>query len=225
MEGVESLPVEIAEMLERGATVVTGNQRTARALRRGWDRRNRRLGLASWVPATVLAWDSWVAALWRGLVIEGHTTRLLLNPTQEHAVWRTILETDKELASLRSADSLAEMAAEAWRLISSYEGRTRLHGTTGNADTRAFQRWARMFERACRVEGYLAEAQLEETLREALEQGTLKAPAGDVVLVGFDRMTPAQTKLAEALRSAEVSVNQWRLAVPADRRVLVEAAD
>ena len=225
MEGVESLAVEIAEMLERGATVVTGNQRTARALRRGWDRRNRRLGLASWSPATVFAWGSWLAALWRGLVIEGHTTRLLLNPTQEHAVWRTILETDKELASLRSVDSLAEMAAEAWRLISSYEGRTRLHGTTGNADTRAFQRWARMFERACRVEGYLAEAQLEETLREALEQGTLKAPAGNVVLVGFDRMTPAQTKLAEALRSAEVNVDQWRLAVPAERRMLVEAAD
>jgi ATP-dependent helicase/nuclease subunit B len=225
MEGVESLPVEIAEMLERGATVVTGNQRTARALRRGWDRRNRRLGLASWSPATVLAWDSWVAALWRGLVIEGHNTRLLLNPTQEHAVWRTILETDKELASLRSVDSLAEMAAEAWRLISSYEGRTRLHGTTGNADTRAFQRWARMFERACKVEGYLAEAQLEETLRGALERGTLKAPAGNVVLVGFDRMTPAQTKLAEALRSAEVSVDEWRPAVPAERRMLVEAAD
>ena len=225
MEGVESLPVDIAEMLERGATVVTGNQRAARALRRGWDQRNRRLGLASWSPATVLAWDSWVAALWRRLVIDGHSTRLLLNPTQEHAVWRAILETDKELASLRSVDSLAEMAAEAWGLISRYEGRTRLHGTTGNADTRAFQRWARIFERVCKVEGYLAEAQLEETLREALERGTLQAPAGNVFLVGFDRMTPAQTKLVETLRWAEVNVDHWRFAVPRERRTLVESAD
>ena len=44
MDGVELLPVEIAEALERGATVVTGNQRAARALRRGWDQRNREVG-------------------------------------------------------------------------------------------------------------------------------------------------------------------------------------
>jgi hypothetical protein len=173
MDGVESLPVEIAKALERGATVVTGNQRAARALRRGWDQRNRKLGLASWSPAKVLAWDSWMAALWRGLVIEGHATQLLLNQTQEHAVWRSILEADKELASLRSVDSLAEMAAEAWRLVANYEGRARLHGTMGSSDTRAFQRWARTFERVCKIEGYLPQAQLEETLREALEQGAL----------------------------------------------------
>ena len=225
MEGVESLPVEIAGALEQGATVVTGNQRAARALRRGWDQRNRRLGRASWSPATVLAWDSWMAALWRGLVVEGHATQLLLNPTQEHAVWRTVLEADKELASLRSLHSLAEMAAEAWRLVTSYEGRARLHGTMGSADTRAFQRWARAFERVCKVEGYLPTAQLEETLGGFLEQGALKPPAGRVVLVGFDGMTPAQTKFVEGLRSFEVDVQELRTVIPAERRMLLEAAD
>ena len=72
MDGVELLPVEIAEALERGAIVVTGNQRAARTLRRGFDQRNRELGLASWAPAAVMAWDAWMAALWRGLLIEGH---------------------------------------------------------------------------------------------------------------------------------------------------------
>lgn len=225
MEGVEWLPVEIGEALERGATVVTGNQRAARALRRGWDQRNRRLGLASWSPATVLAWDSWMAALWRGLVIEGQATQLLLNPTQEHAVWRSVLGADKELASLRSVDSLAEMAAEAWRLVASYEGRARLHGTMGSTDTRAFQRWVRTFERLCNVEGYLPQAQLEETLRGALEQGVLKPSARSVVLVGLDGMTPMQTGFVEALRSAEANVEELRLVVPAERRMLVEAVD
>src|SRR3984885_12500107 len=131
MDGVELLPVEIAEALKRGATVVTGNQRAARTLRRGWDLRNRKLGLASWAPAPVMTWDAWVAGLWRGLVLEGHASQMLLNRTQEHAVWRSILEADQELASLRSVDSLAEMAAEAWRLVSSYEGRTKLRGAMG----------------------------------------------------------------------------------------------
>jgi ATP-dependent helicase/nuclease subunit B len=205
MDGVELLPVEIAEALEQGATVVTGNQRAARALRRGWDRRNRNKGLASWSPARVMAWDSWTIDLWRELMIEGHAAEMRLNRTQEHAVWRTVLEADEELASLRSVDSLAEMAADAWRLVSSYEGRGRLRGAIGNADTRAFQRWTRTFERVCRSEGFLAQAQLEEVLRDAVEKETLKLPKGGVVLVGFDGMTQAQMKLVEALRLANAA--------------------
>jgi len=225
MDGVELLPAEIADALERGATVVTGNQRAARAVRRGWDKRNRRLGLASWSLAAAMAWDSWTVALWRELVIEGHVARMLLNRSQEHVVWRTILEADDELASLRSVDSLAEMAAEAWRLVSSYEARGRLRGTLGNADTQAFQRWARMLERVCQSEGFLAQAQLEEVLHEAAVNRTLKFPERGVLLVGFDAMTPAQTKLVEALRSAGVSVEELQPTVAAERRMLVEAAD
>jgi ATP-dependent helicase/nuclease subunit B len=225
MDGVELLPAEIADALERGATMVTGNQRAARALRQRWDRRNRESRLTSWAPAQVMAWESWTAALWRELVIEGHVTEMLLNRTQEHAVWRAVLEADEELASLRTVDSLAEMAAEAWRLVSSYEGRGRLRGAIGNADTRAFQRWAWTFERVCKSEGFIARAQLEEALRDAVENKSLKLPKGGVLLVGFDGMTPAQTKLMEALRSAEVDVEEFRRAISAERRMLVEAAN
>jgi ATP-dependent helicase/nuclease subunit B len=225
MEGVELLPVKVAEALERGATVVTGNQRAARALRRGWDQRNRELGHTSWAPAAVMTWDAWMTVLWRGLVVEGHAALLLLNRPQEHVVWRKVLEADDELASLRTVDSLAEMAADAWRLVSSYEGRGRMRGSAGSTDTRAFQRWAQTFERVCKAQGFLAPAQLEETLCAALEKRTLKLPPGDVVLVGFDAMTPAQTRLVEALRSAGVGVGELRPAVGIVRRLLVEADD
>ena len=59
MDGEDLLPVEIAQALERGATVVTGNQRAARTLRVAFDRRNRALGLDSWQPPAVMAWDAW----------------------------------------------------------------------------------------------------------------------------------------------------------------------
>jgi probable DNA repair protein len=166
-----------------------------------------------------------MAALWQGLLIEGHAAQMLLNRTQEHALWRAVLEADTELASLRTVDSLAEMAAEAWRLVCRYEGQRRLWGAEGSADTRAFQRWARSFERRCKAQGFLAQAQLEETLRAAADQGLMGLPAGGVVLVGFDGMTPAQTRLVETLRSAGVQVGELRPAVGAVQRMLVEAAD
>ncbi|MCU1251605.1 MAG: putative repair protein [Edaphobacter sp.] len=222
---VELLPVEIAEALERGATVVTGNQRASRALRRGFDQRNKERGLASWAPPSVMAWDAWMAALWQGLLIEGHAAQMLLNRTQEHVVWRTILEADEELASLRTVDSLAEIVADAWRLVCRYEGQRRLRGVDGSADTRAFQRWARTFERLCKAEGFLAQAQLEEALRGAVDNRLVGLPAGGVVLVGFDGMTPAQTKLVEVLRSAGVGVEELRPVESAAQRMLVEAAD
>jgi ATP-dependent helicase/nuclease subunit B len=222
---VELLPVEIAEALERGANVVTGNQRAARALRRGFDQRNRELGLASWAPPSVLAWDAWIAALWQGLLIEGHASQMLLNRAQEHVVWRTILESDEKLASLRTVDSLAEMAADAWRLVCRYEGKLRLQHADGSADSRAFLRWARAFERLGKTEGFLARAQLEEALRVAVERGLVGLPPGGVTLVGFDGMTPAQTKLVEAFGSAGVEVEELRPTVDAARRMLVEAAD
>src|SRR5216683_1173074 len=102
MDGVELLPVEIAEALELGATVVTGNQRAARDLRRQFDQRNKERGLTSWAPPPAMAWDAWMAALWQGLLIEGHAAQMLLNRAQEHALWRAVLEADTELASLRT---------------------------------------------------------------------------------------------------------------------------
>ena len=191
-----------------GAVIVTGNQRAARTLRREFDQRNRQLGLKSWTPAAVLAWDAWTAALWRELLIGGRATELLLNRMQEHQVWRTILDHDDELASLRTSDSLAEMASDTWRLLSSYGGRERLRTVAGGTDTRAFQRWARAFERLCKAKGLTSAAQLEETLREAVDKGWIKPPAGGVVLVGFNALTPAQAGLVEALKSGGITVDE-----------------
>jgi ATP-dependent helicase/nuclease subunit B len=226
MDGKQWLPAGIVDALEIGATVVTGNQRAARTLRRGFDRRNRELGLKSWQPPEVMAWESWAAGLWHRLLVEGHATQLVLNRAQEHAVWRTVLEADDELASLRTVDSLAEMAAEAWRLVCSYGGRQRLRGAMGgSSDTRSFQRWAGMFERLCRTENFVSQSQLEEMLRGYVEAGVVVLPASGVVLVGFDAMTPAQRGLVEALRAAGVRVSELQFEVDASARLLVSVND
>jgi ATP-dependent helicase/nuclease subunit B len=230
MDGRELLPAEIVEALDRGAMVVTGNQRAARAPRRGFDQRNREQNLASWTPAAVMNWDAWMTSLWHRLLVEGHDTQMLLNHTQEHAVWRTILEADEELASLRTVDSLAEMASEAWQLLCSYNGQQRLRGALGSSDTRAFQRWARTFERLCQTEGFVTQAQLEEALCDLLERTPEKAASLDladagIMLMGFDRMTPAQKRLVEALQSTGRNIEQLQFADHSKNRVLVEAAE
>jgi len=230
MDGRGLLPGEIAEALEQGSVVLTGNERAARTIRRWWDRRNRALGLANWSPAAVMSWDTWLANMWHRLLVEGRVTAMMLNRPQEQVVWRTILEADEELASLRTVDALAAMAADAWRLICSYDGQLNLQAAIGNSDTRSFQRWARTFERLCHVEGFVARAQLEDALCEEVERGVARnvlfgLVMDRVVLVGFDQMTPSQSRLVEALHSTGIRVEELRLTHPAKRRLLVEAAD
>jgi ATP-dependent helicase/nuclease subunit B len=225
MDGRELLPGEIVTALERGAVVVTGNQRAGRTLRRGFDRRNRALGLKNWQPPMIVAWDAWMTGLWHRLVVDGHAAQMLLNPTQEHAVWRTVLEADEELASLRTIDSLATVAAEAWRLVCNYDGRQRLRGAIGNSDTRAFQRWARIFERRCQMEGFITQAQLEETLHDPIRKGLIALPRSGVVLVGFDGMTPAQRQLVEALQSVSIAVEELQPSVGVAQRNIVGVED
>lgn len=225
MDGAELLPVAIAEALGRGATVVTGNQRAARTLRRAFDRNNRELGLKSWQPPAVLAWDAWTARLWQGLLVDGHASQLLLNRMQEHAVWQGILEDDAELRSLRARDSLAGMAAEAWRRLCSYNGKGSLRGVAVSSDTRAFQRWALAFQRRCRNEGFLSHAEIEDALRTAVEAGRVQLATGEIVLVGFDGMTPAQTGLVDAVGNSGCLIDELRLAVPGEARLLVGAVD
>src|ERR1700722_14645114 len=208
MDGRDLLPIEIAAALERGATVVTGNQRAARTLRRDFDRQRHAQGLEIWQPPAVLAWDTWTTKLWHQLLVNGNASLLLLNRTQEHAIWRVVWEADDGLASLRSVDSLAEMAAEAWRLLCSYNGQGRLRRAAVSADTRAFQRWAQMFERTCRAEAFLTQAELEGTLLGAVEAGQIDRAQGGVVLVGFDALTPAQSGLVEALRETGVRIEE-----------------
>jgi ATP-dependent helicase/nuclease subunit B len=224
MGRVELLPGEIAAGLGRGATVLTGNQRAARTLRQAYDRRNKELGLERWQPPAVMAWDTWTAKLWHELLVGGGASRLLLSPVQEHAVWRDVLETDAE-RSLRSKDSLAETAADAWSRLCRYEGQGLLGRVAVSSDTRAFQRWAMGFQSRCRDRGLLSRAELERSLRAAVESGAFRHVASEIMLVGFDEMTPAQARLVTALQAAGHKIHDVPLQVTTEKRMLVEAAD
>jgi len=225
MDGGVVLPLEMAQALARGATILTGNQRAARTLRHHFDLHNRRLGLPSWEPPAIFAWDAWTTSLWHRLLIDGHATRLLLNRSQEHDLWRSVIASDTEWTSLRTPDSLAEMAAEAWARLHAWRGESRLRSLGVSADTKAFQRWAFAFERRCRTEGYLSQSQLEATLEAAVAAGQVSLDDGGFALVGFDGMTPSQEALTKALQTAGASVETISLEIDDGPYVLASAED
>ncbi len=226
MDSFHRLPAEIARALERGSTVVTGNQRAARTLRLHFDRQSRANGLTRWRPPEIYAWDTWTLSLWRELLLGGNESRLLLNRSQELRVWSSIIVADEQWSSLQTVESLATMAADAWRLLCQYRSQQRLKAVGVSGDTRAFQRWAERFMRRCQTDGYLAQSELEEALTQAaakIVSGRQDA-GGGIVLTGFDRLTPAQQTLVNTLRASGVTVEEQLPRNPADK-IFLGAAD
>jgi ATP-dependent helicase/nuclease subunit B len=218
-----ALPQQIADALDCGAFVVTANQRAARTLQHDFNLRQQALGLEFWEPPSILAWDAWLATLWRRMILQGGADGLLLSATQEHTIWRSIIAADPANAGLLPIDSVAETAAAAWLLLHQYRVRQRISAFPGNTDSRAFAEWATLFDRRCRQSGYVTQAQLPEALRTAVIAGKLEL-ASRLLLVGFDSKTPAQIALIEAVEADGRSVVELQATRPAMRLMLADAA-
>jgi ATP-dependent helicase/nuclease subunit B len=207
-----STPLTAAELfprLDAGEVLVLPTPRAAARLRDAFDNRQRRSGRAVWEPATALAWTQFLRGLWSELVLNGGEIRLLLNPAQEHALWREIVA-ESASAGLGSPDALAELAQSAWQLAAKHHALSRLRATANTHDSRIFADWATTFTRRCEQRGYLSAALLESTLQQHLSSHTLAAPA-TLTLIGFLDKTPAQQALLDALADAGTTLAQHKL--------------
>src|SRR5665213_1945165 len=90
----------ISEALARGATILAPNERAAADLRACFDRTQSAAGRNAWEPAQIRSWNAWLDSLWSTLVNTGADLRLLLNPPQEHTLWREIISASTPAPSL-----------------------------------------------------------------------------------------------------------------------------
>ncbi len=221
------LPPAIAAAIEAGDTVVASSARAARALRRLHAEAQRGRGIEAWPSPDILDWDSWLNRLWQKQLRSGGETRLLLSTLQEQQVWVRQVRPSIEGRRLISVLGVAELAQQAYALLCAYRALDFLRGEQlGGPDVENFREWARGFERRCRTEDWLSRGRLPLVLQEAVVDGKLEA-AGRLVLTGFDRITPAQEYLIEALRDRgqQMEMAPATGASPAQTVLLVEAAD
>ncbi len=206
------ISTEVLAALDRGTLLLTPNERAARTLQRAWDRIQHSRQLTTWEPAKILSWRSWLQLLWKRLLLDGRVSALLLTPLQEQHVWRGVITTSAAAASLRSIDSLVDLAAKAWRRVCAYGGQQLLRRSSHHlqGDPLQFALWARSFEDVCRQESLLSEALLEDELIQQLTPRDFRLAGAleGALLLGFDRLLPAQGALLESLRLAGGSVVQ-----------------
>jgi ATP-dependent helicase/nuclease subunit B len=220
-----SLSSVISESLARGAVILAPNERAAADLRARFDRTQSAAGLNAWEPAQIRSWNAWLESLWSILVNQGADLRVLLNPPQEHTLWREIITTSPAAPSLGSSDSLAELAQTAWRLAVSHEATADLRRFAVTHDSKTFAIWATAFAKRCERGQFLSAAELAAAIREHIADASLTPPT-KLLLIGFDDDTPARTSLLTTLEARGCIVD--RLAIdsePTGLRTVVRSAN
>jgi len=193
---------ELFSTLERGGVCLTATRRLAREIGRAFDRWQRSRGRDAWGAAQCLPLRAWLRERWRATWPATH----LPGEPLHLAAWEQVIGDDLQGAPRTPLDAaaLAPVAAEAARLAVHY----RLPESAVTEEERAFDRWRRAFHGHCRDLGWLDPAALTDAVATAIEAGEAAAP-GEVILAGFDRLSPAAEAVVAALRSRSVAVRSW----------------
>jgi ATP-dependent helicase/nuclease subunit B len=219
------LPPVIAAAILAGDTVITSSARSSRALRRLHGEAQRRQGLEAWQSADILDWDSWLSRLWQKQLRSGKEPRLLLTTLQEQQVWVRVVKPSIEGRRLISVLGVAELAQQAYSLLCGYRALDFLRGARpGGPDVESFREWARDFTRICEREAWMSRSMLPLALQDAVLAGPVQT-AAHLVLVGFDRTTPAQQYLIEAFQQQGQPVEMADEISAVENASLVKAID
>ena len=195
--GMGAANSEIDAWLREGGMVVTASDRAARAVATAYHRARQNEGLTAWPAPNVLDWKSFVRGAWNERASDA---RLVLNPSQEQALWAEIAGSDRSLATLLEGPRhrLAKLAMEAHELLCSYAPRLLREQAraTWQQDAAAFSGWLAAFDEICRAESLISPGRLPHELIPLL--GAELALRPPLLLAGFDRILPAQRSLFDA---------------------------
>lgn len=201
-----SLP-EVFEALDRGLTLVTGNNRLAGAIRQAFEQAAMNKGLEVWPTPHLLPWTAWLQNSWDEAVVSGALPDLLLTSQQEQRIWEDIIAQTVADQPLQQLTGTVRRAQEAWQLMQSWQLALDAAVFTYNSDSTAFWQWASRFEARCAEQGWLPLARLADELQRSIQAGALATPA-ELVLIGFDELTPQQQSLLQALGSSGCDI-RW----------------
>ncbi|MHB8302771.1 MAG: PD-(D/E)XK nuclease family protein [Acidobacteriaceae bacterium] len=207
---------EVLQVLERDTrrvVLVTSTARAARALRARYDRAQQEKARTGWLTPQVLGWEAWLSTLWTAAIACGAETRALLSPLQELHLWKKVLQQDEAARRTLSSIGLAELAQQASRELERYRIPLKLLRGESGQDAQAFSTWVTEMASLCGKSSWLLGAQMETAIAGAIASGKLKLPQ-QVLLIGFDRTTPSQRAVLDALevRGCQVSFTELQAA-------------
>ena len=192
--------------LDSGRTILTLTERSARAIRSCYDEQQKLSGCLAWTSPSIHSWDTWLHMLWQQIALDTPSSEVssplrsaVLTTAQELVLWSSAIASQQSNAVVGGSLREASLAMQAHSLLCSHCPELlapgRRQGWSGDACI--FSQWLQLFQQRCRLEQCISVSQLPMLLAERLEQNPgFRQPA--LLLVGFDRLLPAQRRLLDA---------------------------
>ena len=198
--------MRVSEHIERGHTVICANVRLTHHFKHLYALEQLRQGRRAWTTPDILPWQAWLRRCWDS---QRQSYDTLLSTEQESVLWQQIIEDSGYKDSLLQVSSVAGQAAVAWQRLKQYQVPVFPEGAPMNEDIAAFMSWTNEYRSWCQQRNWIDNASIADTL--LLNVADIPATFDrDLVLVGFDRLTPQQTLLCGKLMDAGVCVHEYR---------------
>lgn len=196
----------ILEAMTGGVPVLTVNRRLARYLLARYERAMIEGGLQTWDTPEVMPFSSWI----RSILQESWPDKPLLGETASFALWKKIISRDKFLpgTGILTPRGLAREAYNAYVLTRRCRLRLPSDDTYLTEESRTFRRWLGLYEKELGRMGALDYPSLFDQVGGLIESGGINLPA-EVLLAGFDEITPSMASLLDTLRKAGSKAAFW----------------
>ncbi|MBI5970209.1 MAG: PD-(D/E)XK nuclease family protein [Deltaproteobacteria bacterium] len=190
--------------IKDGATVLTVNRRLARYLTNLYDNAMKEAEASCWPTPQIMPTAAWATKLW-----DTHTFGPpILSALRAKALWEKVILNDKPLSAVSGADD----AYRGYTLLNEYcPQETPSSGIGLSEEAVALKRWTTEYEREVKRLGFVEPSLVISKLAARLSswKGINPVLPKEIVLAGFNELTPSVTSLLDGLKSCGVSTRLW----------------
>lgn len=213
----------VLESMAPERLILTVNRRLSLEIRTQFNRIQLDKGHQAWESANSLAWSDWIHDMFQQLVDHGLSDRILLTSHQTQAVWEQIIRCDRRVSFLQPA-SVSRMSMDAWTLIHSWEiGQDKL-SYASTSESERFLSWSKEFSTRCLRNNWIDQAIVPNIVAQSLAETCITLPS-EIILAGFDEITPQQERLVDLLADMGCQVMQMQPAEKPASAHRFQAAD
>lgn len=196
--------------------ILCSTARLARSLRQQHAREQAAQGLARWQPLPALTLAQWLDGLLDEALLSGEVPaesapQEILNAWQERLLWERAIDASLSgelAAALFDRAGMALAAQEANHLLQAWD--VALPPGGDSVEAREFLRWRAAFRQLCSQSGWLEAVRNFDWQIGRIVRGAGRLPP-QLYLAGFDRISPQEARLFEALAARGVAVERWPL--------------
>lgn len=143
----------------------------------------------------IFSYDLWLDNCWKKQNLSSLT---LIQHQQSHFLWEEVIE--KNNPSFFNAQGIVEAVKKAWKLCWAWNIEISEKNFSVNIDTATFFQWASSYKKILDENHWVDKDMLPVVLREMVEDDVSRH---NIILTGFDRLSPSITELVNALSLEE----------------------